>query len=192
MQIRLASPEDAPAVLAIYAPYCSTPISFELEPPTLAEMEARIRDVLLKYPWLLAVDGEQILGYAYAHACRDRPAYRWSVETSVYVVLGTHQKGIGSALYTQLLAMLKAQGFVSAMAGATLPNEASVRLHKKFGFEEVGVWKSIGYKCHAWHDVAFFELELNPPASRPDEPLGLDAVVGMVAKSAEQKAKSVS
>jgi L-amino acid N-acyltransferase YncA len=192
VQIRLASPKDASSVLAIYAPYCLTPISFELEPPTLAEMEERMRETLTKYPWLLAVEGNQVLGYAYGHAFRERAAYRWSVETSVYVAQGGHQQGVGSALYKHLLAMLKAQGFVSATAGATLPNDASVRLHKKFGFKEVGLWKNVGYKCDAWHDVGFFELELNPPALTPDEPLGLDAVAGMVAKSAEQPAKSVS
>jgi L-amino acid N-acyltransferase YncA len=192
MQIRLASPEDAAAVLAIYTPYCMTPITFELEPPTLEEMERRMSETLKKYPWLLAVEGNQVIGYAYGHEFRDRAAYRWSVETSVYVAQGTHQKGIGSALYKQLLAMLKAQGFVTAMAGATLPNAASVGLHKKFSFKEVGEFKNVGYKCDAWHDVGFFELELNPPAATPDEPLGLDAVAGMVAQSAEQPINSIS
>jgi phosphinothricin acetyltransferase len=192
MQIRLASPKDAEAVLAIYAPYCSTPISFELEPPTLTEMERRMRETLTRYPWLLAIDGERVLGYAYGHAFRDRAAYRWSVETSVYVAQGAHQKGIGSALYQQLLLMLKAQGFVSAMAGATLPNPASVRLHKKFGFKEVGECKNVGYKCNAWHDVGFFELELNPPTLAPNEPLALEAVSGMVANATEDSVSCAS
>ena len=185
MQIRLASPADAAAVLAIYAPYCSTPITFELEPPTLADMEQRLRETLISYPWLLAVEGDQVLGYAYGHAFRERAAYRWAVETSVYVAQDAHQKGVGSALYERLLTMLKAQGFVAAMAGATLPNPGSVRLHERFGFQDVGIWKNIGYKCGAWHDVGFFQLELNQPVSTPSEPLGLAAVAGMVSKQAE-------
>ncbi len=181
MQIRLASPKDAPSILAVYAPYCSTPISFELEPPTISEMERRISNTLKNYPWLLALEGQCVLGYAYGHAFRERPAYRWSVETSVYVDQNAHQRGVGTKLYQQLLAMLEAQGFVSAIAGVTLPNPASVQLHKKFGFTEIGEWKNIGYKCDAWHDVGFFERQLNRPADKPAEPLGLSAVADMLA-----------
>jgi len=181
MQLRLASLHDAPAILAIYSPYCLTPISFELEPPPLAEMERRIGHVLNNYPWLVAVESDQILGYAYGHAFRERAAYRWSVETSVYVAQNAQHKGLGTKLYKQLMVLLKAQGFVSAIAGITLPNPASVRLHKNFGFMEIGEWKNIGYKCDAWHNVAFFELELNPPSSKPDEPLALAMVAGLLA-----------
>lgn len=180
MHIRMASVDDAPAILAIYAPYCSTPISFELQAPLVEEMARRIRAVLNKYPWLVMVDGDEVVGYAYGHEFRDRPAYRWSVETSVYVSQNARAKGIGSALYQQLLAMLKAQRFVSAIGGVTLPNEASVKLHEKFGFKFIGEYKNIGYKCDEWHGVGFFELALNPPDRAPEEPLSLEAVAGLL------------
>ena len=182
MIVRLGSTGDAAAVLSVYEPYLATPITFELEPPPLSEMERRIAEVLRHFPWLLAVEGDDVLGYAYGHAFRDRPAYRWSVETSVYVAQNAHRKGVGIALYKQLLSMLKAQGFVSAMAGITLPNPASVALHERFGFQRVGACKNIGYKNKAWHDVGFWELELNAPSPSPDEPLPLDAVLGMLAQ----------
>ena len=133
----------------------------------------------------MAGDGDKILGYAYGHAFRDRAAYRWSVETSVYVCQNAHGKGIGSALYKRLLAMLKAQGFVCAMAGITLPNPASVALHERCGFQKVGACNNIGYKNKAWHDVGFWELELNPPTVSPAEPLPLEDVVGMLAQPAK-------
>ena len=170
MQIRLATPEDASKILDIYADYCLKPMTFELEPPTVSEMERRISETLLSYPWLVAIEQNQILGYAYACAFRSRKAWRWSVETSVYVAQNLHRRGIGAALYKQLLSILKAQGFVSAVAVITLPNPASVRVHECFGFEQVGVFKNVGYKCDSWHDVAFFELGLNSPNSAPKEP----------------------
>lgn len=173
MQIRLAAPEDASAILEIYSHYCLQPMTFELEPPALSEMERRIRETLISYPWLVAVEQNRILGYAYACAFRSRKAWRWSVETSAYVAEGAHSQGIGSALYEQLLSMLKAQGFVSAIAVITLPNPASVRIHERFGFEKIGVFKNVGYKCDSWHDVAFFELGLNSPTLIPKEPVGL-------------------
>jgi phosphinothricin acetyltransferase len=151
-------------------------MTFELEPPTLVEMERRIWETLISYPWLVATEQNQVLGYAYACAFRSRKAWRWSVETSVYVAQDAHRRGIGAALYEQLLSILKAQGFVSAIAVITLPNPASVRVHECFGFEQVGVFKNVGYKCDSWHDVAFFELGLNSPNLAPREPAGLDGI----------------
>ena len=188
MYIRMASVDDARAILAVYAPYCATPITFELQPPLIKEMERRILEVLKKYPWLVMVDGDEVVGYAYGHEFRDRPAYRRSVETSVYVSQNVRAKGIGSALYQQLLAMLKSQRFVTAIGGVTLPNEASVKLHERFGFKFIGEYKNIGYKCDEWHGVGFFELELNPPEKYPEEPLGLDAVTGMLDHGSHDRA----
>jgi phosphinothricin acetyltransferase len=149
-------------------------MTFELEPPNLVEMKRRISEILLSYPWLVAIEQNKILGYAYACAFRSRKAWRWSVETSVYVAQAAHKRGIGKALYEKLLSILKAQGFVSAIAVITLPNPASVRIHEQFGFEQVGVFKNVGYKCDSWHNVAFFELELNTPDLVPKEPLGIN------------------
>ena len=165
--IRLATPDDAEQVQAIYAPYCHTPISFEMEPPSVEEMRGRLAKVLGQYPWLLCEDGGEVLGYVYATQHRERAAYRWSVDTTVYVRQGRQRRGVGRALYTSLLAVLPLQGYVNAYAGVTLPNPASVGLHEAMGFQPVGVYRQVGFKCGAWHDVAWFQRPLRP---RPDEP----------------------
>lgn len=165
--MRLATPDDAEQVRAIYAPYCSTPISFEFEPPNVAEMRNRLAKVLGQYPWLLCEDGGELLGYVYATQHRERAAYRWSVDTAVYVRQGQQRRGIGRALYTSLLAVLPLQGFVNAFAGVTVPNPASVGLHEAIGFILIGVYRQVGFKCGAWHDVAWFQRQLQ---ARPDEP----------------------
>jgi L-amino acid N-acyltransferase YncA len=128
--IRLAALDDAEQIQAIYAPYCRTPISFETEPPSVEEMRGRLAKVLEQYPWLVCEDGDEILGYAFAGRHRERAAYRWSVDTSIYIRQGRQRRGLGRALYTSLLAVLPLQGYVNAYAGATLPNPASVGLHE--------------------------------------------------------------
>jgi len=170
LTIRLATLDDAKQVQAIYAPYCYTPISFEVEPPSIEEMQHRIAKVLGPYPWLICTDGTEVFGYVYTTQHRERAAYRWSVDTTVYVRQGRQRRGIGRALYTSLLAMLPLQGYVNAYAGVTLPNPASVALHEALGFESVGVYRQVGFKCGAWHDVAWFQRSLAPP---PMEPLPL-------------------
>jgi phosphinothricin acetyltransferase len=174
--IRLASPDDATEVQAVYAPYCHTPISFEAEPPGVEEMRGRLVKVLGEYPWLLCADGREVLGYAYATRHRERAAYRWSVDTSVYVRPGGQRRGVGRALYTSLLAVLPLQGFINAYAGVTLPNPASVGLHQAMGFEPVGVYRQVGFKNGAWHDVAWYQRPLRPRPDEPPPPAGLDEV----------------
>jgi L-amino acid N-acyltransferase YncA len=170
--IRLASEEDAPQVLAIYAPFCrNTPVSFETREPTLEEMRQRIRKTLASFPWLVCDQEGQVLGYAYASPHREREAYRWSVDVSVYVRDGLRRKGIGRALYTSLFAMLRLQGYYRALAGTTLPNPGSIGLHQAMGFQPVGSYQKIGYKCGAWHDVAWWQLALREPGSAPEPPL---------------------
>ncbi len=171
--IRLATPDDAEQVRAIYAPYCETPISFEAEPPGVEEMRGRLAKVLGPYPWLVGEEGGEVLGYAYATRHRERAAYRWSVDTAVYVRQGMQRRGVGRALYTSLLAVLPLQGFVNAYAGVALPNPASVGLHEAMGFRPVGVYGQVGFKCGAWHDVAWFQRPLRP---RPAEPPPLRAL----------------
>lgn len=142
--IRLATLDDVEQVQAIYAPYCATPISFETEPPTREEMRRRMEKIRGLYPWLVCEDGGEILAYVYASQHRERAAYRWSVDTTVYVRLGRERRGVGRALYTSLLALLPLQGFVNAYAGVTLPNAASVGLHEAMGFRPVGVYRAGG------------------------------------------------
>lgn len=174
--IRLAAPADAEQVQAIYAPYCHTPISFELEPPSVEEVRSRLTKVLGQFPWLLCEEGAEVLGYAYATQHRERAAYRWSVDTSVYVRQGRQRRGVGRALYTSLLAVLPLQGFVTAYAGVTLPNAASVGLHEALGYAPVGVYRHVGFKCGAWHDVAWYQRPLQPRPGAPSDPKPLGEV----------------
>jgi L-amino acid N-acyltransferase YncA len=174
--IRLAIPDDAHQIQAIYAQYCFTPISFETEPPTAQEMRGRIEKTLEQYPWLVSEDSGEILGYAYATRHRERAAYRWSVDTTIYVSRRQHRRGLGRALYTSLFSVLPLQGYVSAYAGVTLPNPASVGLHQAMGFQPVGVYKHVGFKLGAWHDVGWFERTLQALPGEPSDPKSLEEV----------------
>jgi L-amino acid N-acyltransferase YncA len=174
--IRLASPDDAAQVQAIYAPYCFTPVSFELEPPSVEEMRSRLVKVLGQYPWLVCEANGEIQGYVYATQHRERAAYRWSVDTTVYVRKGLHRQGVGRALYTSLLAVLPLQNYVNAYAGITLPNPASVGLHEAMGFQLVGMYRHVGFKCGMWRDVAWFQRALVPTTDDPLPPKRLEEV----------------
>jgi L-amino acid N-acyltransferase YncA len=173
--IRLATEDDAEAVGAIYAPFCAegSHVSFEVEPPSVEEVRHRIGKTLARYPWLVVDDGE-VLGYAYAGPHGERAAYRWSVDVSVYIGEGRRRSGVGRGLYRSLFEVLRLQGFVNAYAGATLPNEGSVGLHRAMGFEEVGVYRRVGFKAGAWRDVVWWSLPLREPPEAPTDPLPLD------------------
>ena len=159
---------DAAACAAIYAPYVEDgPTSFEERAPDAAELAERIARSKETHGWLVAEAGGAIAGFAYACPHRSRPAYRWSVDVSVYVAAGHQGEGHGRRLYEALLANLRECGFRVACAGITLPNEASVALHERLGFEPVGVYRGIGWKAGAWRDVGWWQLELTPPGDEP-------------------------
>jgi phosphinothricin acetyltransferase len=161
LTIRDAGPDDAAACAAIYRPYVlDTAITFETEPPTTAEMSARITAAVRTHAWLVAELSDQIIGYAYAGPFAARPAYRWSCEVSVYLEAGLRRTGAGRALYQVLLPRLVDRGYRVAVAKTTLPNEPSLGLHAAFGFEPVGVHRRIGWKGGAWRDVAITQLAL--------------------------------
>lgn len=177
--IRPVSDSDAEQIAMIYAPYVrDTAISFELDPPPADEMRARIAKTIESHPWLVCADDARVLGYAYAGKHRDRAAYRWSIDVSVYVDGAAHGRGIGRALYTALLPLVVAQGYRTAYAGITLPNAASVGLHEAVGFRLLAVYRGVGFKLGAWHDVGWWELELRARDAAPAEPLTLAAVQG--------------
>jgi L-amino acid N-acyltransferase YncA len=176
--IRLARESDAAAISAIYAPYCeSTPVSFETSAPSPEEFAARIQNITAHWPWLVLEDNGSVAGYAYAGRHRERAAYRWAVDTAVYVDEQYHRRGVGRALYATLFNVLREQGYFKACAGITIPNPASVALHEAVGFTLVGVYRGIGFKHGSWHDVAWFEAEVQPETSNPPAPKSLDAVV---------------
>ncbi len=170
--IRPAEAGDAGRVAAIYAPIVrDTPISFELDPPDADEMGQRIARTAARTPWLVCTTGAALEGYAYATGHRERAAYRWSVDVSVYVHEAARGRGVAAALYEALLGILRLQGFQRAYAGITLPNPASVGLHESAGFRPVGVYRSVGFKCGAWHDVGWWERALVEASDSPSEPL---------------------
>jgi phosphinothricin acetyltransferase len=172
MRLRAATPDDAAAVAEIYAPFVTaSAVSFETEPPGAAAMRERIESGRGVYPWLIgeARDGS-ILGYAYAGPFRTRPAYRFAVETSIYLRSDACGRGLGMKLYEPLLAILVAQGFTQAIAAISLPNEASVRLHERLGFERAGTYRQVGWKLGAWHDVGLWQRPLAEAAMPPAEP----------------------
>ena len=167
MLIRPATPADAAGMLSIYAPIVrDTAISFELVPPSLQDFEDRVRHVVGAWAWLVAERDGTILGYAYGSAHRERPAYKWSTETTVYVHLSHRGQGVGAQLYRALLPQLANRGYCNAFAGIALPNEASVALHQAVGFQRIGAFPSVGRKFDEWHDVAWFHRKLReqPPS----------------------------
>jgi L-amino acid N-acyltransferase YncA len=172
--IRMAVPElDAAACREIYAPFVrDTAVTFEEAVPTVEDLEGRIRTITKTHPWLVMEVGGKVVGYAYASQLRPRAAYRWAAETTVYIAPGFRRAGVGRRLYTELLDRLRRQGFQAAFGGATLPNEGSVGLHKAMGFEPVGIYRRVGWKLGAWHDVIWMELVLRPETNdAPPEPL---------------------
>jgi phosphinothricin acetyltransferase len=172
MLIRDASADhDAEACAAIYGPYVTdTAITFETDPPSPAEMATRIKTAQQNHAWLVLAHDGRVAGYAYGSRHKARPAYRWSCEVSVYLEPGRRRAGDGRALYTALFARLAERGFRIAVAGMTLPNEASVGLHRAMGFEPVGTYRRIGWKHGTWHDVAWAQRTIGDDADPPAEP----------------------
>jgi phosphinothricin acetyltransferase len=170
--IRHANPAtDAAACAAIYAPHVASGVaSFEETVPSEAQMAQRIELCSASHAWLVAEHDGEVVGYAYATPHRERAAYRWSVEVSVYVAAGHGGRGIGRELYEALFALLRRQGIVTVLAGITLPNDASVRLHESFGFTACGIFEHIGFKAGAWHDVGWWQLELQHLGDAPADP----------------------
>lgn len=162
MILRDATADDAPAIAAIYNPYIlDTTISFEEDPVTDAEMARRIADVQGGgLPWLVAELDGAVIGYAYATKWRVRHAYRHSVESSVYLAPAAARKGIGSALYSALLERLRAGGYHLVIGGIALPNDASVALHEKMGYEKAAHFKEVGFKFGRWLDVGYWQKKL--------------------------------
>lgn len=170
--IRPAGPEDAAAIAAIYRPaVVDSAISFEIEAPDAAEMARRIAAVSATHLWLVAEQAGAVLAYAYASRYRDRPAYRWTVETAIYVAEAARGRHIGAPLYRALLERLTARGFVTAIAEMTAGNAASAALHRRLGFAQVGTWAGVGFKHNAWHDVIIWQRDLAPRSLQPVEPM---------------------
>jgi L-amino acid N-acyltransferase YncA len=159
--IRTCTTADAAAICSIYNHYVrDTVITFEEAPVATPEMAQRVVDVATRFPWLVAEEGNEIVGYAYATPWKTRSAYRFSVESTVYVAPGQTGRGVGTALYRELLDALRKQGVHSVVGGIALPNAASITLHEKLGFRKIGQFVEIGRKFDRWVDVGYWELIL--------------------------------
>ena len=172
--VRAATPEDAGAIAAIYAPHVlAGTVSFETEAPDARAMRTRMASSQGLYPWMVATNGAEtggVLGYAYATRFSEREAYRWAVETTIYVADVAQRQGVGRLLYEALIDTLRAQGFTQAIGRIALPNNQSIKLHETVGIRRAGVFREIGYKQGQWIDVGYWQCELADPASPPAEP----------------------
>lgn len=168
IKIRVAKPEDTQALLSIYAPYVeTTAVTFEYKVPSEEEFTKRIRHILQKYPYLVAESDEEVLGYAYAGTFKDRAAYDWSVETTIYVKKDQRRSGIGRKLYSALESALQAQGILNLNACIAYPKEEdeyltkdSVSFHTKMGFQMVGQFHNSGYKFNRWYNMVWMEKQI--------------------------------
>ena len=171
VRIRIATPDDATGIRAIYAPYIeATAITFHTEVPSEEQFAEQIRALLAEYPWYVAeTETGEVVGYAYASQHHPRPAYRWSVNASIYLDKDHQQQGIGRRLYAQLFETVKRQGFRVIHAGITMPNDPSVRLHESFEFRYVGTFPTAGFKLGSWKDVGWWVLDLMPGLGENEE-----------------------
>lgn len=172
VQLRVAQKSDASDILRIYAPYIvSTAFTFETEVPSTEAFEQRIIKCLSGYPWIVVMIDDVLAGYAYASSHRERKAYQWTCECSIYLDDRFKGYGIGKELYSLLFNILAFQGFKNVYAGITLPNEASVRLHEKCGFSLFATYDNVGYKLGAWQKVGWWRLQINNYDLNPAPPL---------------------
>lgn len=176
-RIRLATPDDSRGMLDIYSPYIlNTSITFETEVPSVENFEERISSYLQNWPWLVLETNGKIAGYAYASHYRERVAYQWSVECSVYVGDNFLRSGVASALYESLFEILKRQGFRNVYAVINLPNDRSVAFHEKCGFRHFATYEQVGYKLGQWKNVGWWRLILNEFGHEPAPPVSFSAL----------------
>jgi len=170
--IRLAQPNDAEGILAIYAPYIiNTSFTFESELPSVNDFSERISSYLQNWPWLVCEIDGKIAGYAYGSKYRERIGYQWCVECSVYIHDDFQRKGIAKTLYTTLFEILKKQGYRNVYAVINLPNDRSVKLHEACGFKWFADYENVGYKLGKWKTVGWWQLVINEYGDEPLPPL---------------------
>lgn len=168
MNLRMARPEDARALLEIYRPYIATTVTFEYVCPSLEEFEGRIVHTLERYPYLVLEEEGRPLGYAYAHPLAQRAAYSWSAELSIYLGENARGGGLGGRLYGALMELLVLQGVRTACALVTSPNPASETFHEKLGFVRTGLQEQVGYKNGRWLGVSFYQKAIGSYDGEPE------------------------
>ncbi len=160
MEIRVATKNDAAGALAVYAQYINTSVTFEYELPSIDEFSRRISDTLKTHPYLVCMESGKLCGYAYAHQLKEREAYQWSAELSIYLDSGITSRGMGRTLYALLIEILKHQGVRTVYGCVTIPNPRSEKLHESLGFRPLGMFRNAGFKNKEWHDTAWFEKQI--------------------------------
>jgi L-amino acid N-acyltransferase YncA len=169
--MRIVNESDAAKIVEIYRPYVeTTAISFEEVPPSIEEMSKKIIKVSSTFPWIVYEEGGVVLGYAYATRYRERAAYRWSLEDSVYLRQDVTGRGLGMLLLETLIELLRELGYMKVYGVITPPNPASVGLHKKLGFTPLCRFADTAYKLGSWQAIDWMELSLRDPASLPPGP----------------------
>jgi len=170
--IRIATTDDSESILKIYAPYIeNTSYTFETDVPTVDSFKERISSYLQNWPWLVCEVNGVIAGYAYGAKHRERLAYQWSVESSVYIHDDYQRMGVARALYTALIGILKLQGFRNLYAVINLPNDKSVSFHENLAFEYFATYENVGYKLGRWKNVGWWQLQLNEYSLKPEPPI---------------------
>ena len=192
--IRTATPDDSESILKIYAPYIvKTSYTFETEVPTVDSFKERISSYLKNWPWLVCELDGVIAGYAYGTRHRERVAYQWSIESSVYVHDDYQRMGVARAIYTALINILKLQGFRNLYAVINLPNDKSVSFHEKLGFEYFATYKNVGYKLGRWKNVGWWQLQLNEYSLEPEPPMNFSTLditkIRKICKESETRLK---
>lgn len=177
MKIRFAKETDVDKLLSIYNEYIDTAITFEYKTPSKKEFLRRIKKIQKTYPYIVLEENNHILGYAYAHEYKERKAYSWSVETTIYLDKNICAKGYGQKLYSTLTDILKKQRVKTAYACVTSENQNSLKFHKKLGFQEVGIFHNAGYKLNKWHDIIWLEKPLNKYSIPPSKILKISGNV---------------
>lgn len=195
--IRLIQESDTQEVLAIYQYYVeNTIISFEYEAPSMEEYLERINVITEKYPWLVCLENNKIIGFAYGSIHRYRTAYQWSPESTIYLTPNFHSKGIGKILYQTLFDLLKLQGYYNVFAGVALPNNKSIGFHKAMKFEEIGLFKNVGFKHGNWHHTHWFQLTINEYKLNPIAPKSFEEIIllkdfSLIINSANNKLNNI-
>lgn len=176
-KIRFAKTEDAENILNIYQKYITdTAVTFEMEVPTVLEFQNRMCKIMEQFPYLVCEMDGKVVGYAYASKHRERAAYQWSADLSIYIEETYHRQHIATMLYDKLIDLLKIQGYYTAFAGVTSPNPNSEAFHEAYGFETVGVFHNVGYKLGQWRDVKWYSLQLTDYRELPTAPRSISDI----------------
>ncbi len=165
---RLATPDDAAALQAIYAPYVETTVTFEYDVPTVEEFRRRIEDRVDMYPYIVCEEDGEPIGYAYASRLYERAAYAWAVELSVYFACDHRGRGMGAQIYAKLIELLRLQGVRTVHGKVTYPNPASDRLHNRMGFKLMATLENVGFKNGEWRSINHWQKNIGDFDGAPE------------------------